>query len=58
MTDERVKREREREEAEYEEPGHELTKDTPGLDDTPARKIAGPDAAGEGDVEFEDPPKN
>jgi hypothetical protein len=56
-TDDRVQRERKREEAEYEEPGHELTKDTPGLDDVPARKIAGPDAPSEGDLEFEEPTK-
>jgi hypothetical protein len=54
--DQRIQQEREREEKEYEEPGHELTKDTPGLDETPARKIAGPDAPGKGDIEFEDTP--
>lgn len=53
-TDDRQQREREREEAEYEEPGHELTKDTPGLDAVPAREVAGPDAPGDGDLEFED----
>jgi hypothetical protein len=52
--DQRIQQEREREEREYAEPGHELTKDTPGLDATPARKIAGPDAPGKGDIEFDD----
>jgi hypothetical protein len=32
-SDDQVERERKRQEAEYEEPGHELTKQTPGLDD-------------------------
>jgi hypothetical protein len=59
-TDDRLRQEREREEAEYEEPGHELTKDTPGLDDKPARSVAGPDVEveGEGDIEFEESPKS
>jgi hypothetical protein len=52
--DDRIEKERAREEAEYEEPGHALTKDTPGLDEQPAREVAGPDAPGEGDVEFEE----
>jgi hypothetical protein len=53
-TDDRIDKERKREEAEYEEPGHALTKDTPGLDARPARTVAGPDAPGEGDVEFDE----
>ena len=52
--DDRVQQEREREEAEFEEPGHALTKDTPGLDKKTAREVAGPDAPGEGDVEFDE----
>jgi hypothetical protein len=57
MTDDkRIQQEREREEAEYDEPGHQLGKDTPGLDEVPARKVAGPDAPGEGDVQFDDTP--
>ena len=55
-TDDRLQRERKREEAEYGEPGHELTKDTPGLGDVHARDVAGPDAPGEGDLEFEETP--
>ena len=51
--DDRVEQERAREEAEFEEPGHALTKDTPGLDAKTAREVAGPDAPGEGDVDFE-----
>jgi hypothetical protein len=53
-TDDRVNQEREREEAEFGEPGHALTKDTPGLDKKTAREVAGPDAPGEGDVEFDE----
>jgi hypothetical protein len=55
-TDDRLNQEREREEAEYEEPGHQLTKDTPGLDKTSARSVAGPEVEteGEGDLEFDD----
>jgi hypothetical protein len=56
--DDRIDKERAREEAEYEEPGHALTKDTPGLDEQPAREVAGPDAPGEGDVEFEESRKD
>jgi hypothetical protein len=52
--DDRIEQERKREEAEYEEPGHALTKDTPGLDAKLAREVAGPDAPGEGDVEFDE----
>ena len=52
--DDRVKQEREREEAEFEEPGHALTKDTPGLDSKTARDVAGPGSASEGDVEFDE----
>jgi hypothetical protein len=52
--DDRIGKERAREEAEYEEPGHALTKDTPGLDEQPARSVAGPDAPGEGEVEFDE----
>jgi hypothetical protein len=54
-TDDRLQQEREREEAEFEAPGHALTKDTPGLDQKTARDVAGPDVEveGEGDVEFE-----
>src|SRR5436190_22474510 len=54
--DDRVEQERAREEAEFEEPGHALTKDTPGLDAKTAREVAGPDAPGEGEVEFEEGP--
>jgi hypothetical protein len=53
--DDRIEQERAREEAEFEEPGHALTKDTPGLDARPARTVAGPDAPGEGEVEFDEP---
>jgi hypothetical protein len=55
-TDDRLQQEREREEAEFEEPGHALTKDTPGLDKKTASSVAGPDVEteGEGDIEFED----
>jgi hypothetical protein len=53
-TDDRIEKERAREEAEFEEPGHALTKDTPGLDEKPARTVAGPDAPGEGEVEFDE----
>jgi hypothetical protein len=52
--DDRIEQERAREEAEFEEPGHALTKDTPGLDDKTAREVAGPDAPAEGDVEFDE----
>src|SRR2546423_6300675 len=52
--DDRVEQERAREEAEFEEPGHALTKDTPGLDAKTAREVAGPDAPGEGDVDFDE----
>jgi len=52
--DDRIQREREREEAEFDEPGHALTKDTPGLDKKTAREVAGPDAPSEGDVEFDE----
>ena len=52
--DDRIEQERRREEAEYEEPGHALTKDTPGLDKQPASAVAGPDAPGKGDVEFDE----
>jgi hypothetical protein len=52
--DDRVEKERAREEAEFEEPGHALTKDTPGLDNPTARAVAGPDAPGEGEVEFDE----
>jgi hypothetical protein len=53
-TDDRIEQERKREEAEFEEPGHALTKDTPGLDAKTARDVAGPDAPSEGDVEFDE----
>jgi hypothetical protein len=53
-TDDRIEKARAREEAEFEEPGHALTKDTPGLDEQPARAVAGPDAPGEGEVEFDE----
>ena len=53
-TDDRIDKERKREEAEFEEPGHALTKDTPGLDKKTASDVAGPDAPDEGDVEFDD----
>ena len=53
-TDDRIDQERMREEAEFEEPGHALTKDTPGLDKKTASDVAGPDAPGEGDVEFDE----
>jgi hypothetical protein len=53
-TDDRLNQEREREQAEFDEPGHALTKDTPGLDIKTARDVAGPDAPGEGDVEFDE----
>ena len=53
-TDDRIDQERKREEAEFEEPGHALTKDTPGLDEKTASDVAGPDAPGEGDVEFDE----
>ena len=55
-TDDRIEQERKREEAEFEEPGHALTKDTPGLDAKTAREVAGPDAPSEGDVEFDEGP--
>jgi hypothetical protein len=54
--DDRIEKERAKEEAEYEAPGHALTKDTPGLDEQSAREVAGPDAPGEGDVEFDEAP--
>src|SRR5438034_7433540 len=56
--DDRVEQERAREEAEFEEPGHALTKDTPGLDAKTAREVAGPDAPGEGDVDFDEGPRS
>ena len=56
--DDRVEQERAREEAEFEEPGHALTKDTPGLDAKTAREVAGPDAQGEGDVDFDEGPRS
>src|SRR5438034_10210173 len=56
--DDRVEQERAREEAEFEEPGHALTKDTPGLDAKTAREVAGPDAPGKGDVDFDEGPRS